>query len=308
MTIFARIIRRIFKSRFKKLPGKFFLLLQKIGFNLTLNHYYQPIPDLTALKNDLWQKNSELPGIVLNDAKMLELLRQFREKFQSEYEKIPHEDPHIPGKFYLLNRDFGRVDAEILYCMIRRFQPRKIIEIGSGYSTLLTAQAVLENSARDKIDCNFTAIEPYPREMLIQGLPGLSGFIKSPVQEAPLSVFQELKENDILFIDSSHVLKTGSDVQYEFLEILPRLNKGVLIHIHDIFFPEEYPKSWLFEQLRFWNEQYLLQAFLAYNSAFEIVWAGNYMCLKYPDGLKQTFSSYDQDVVRSGSFWLRKIR
>lgn len=122
-----------------------------------------------------------------------------------------------------------------------------------------------------------------------------------------MSVFKELGENDILFIDSSHVLKIGSDVQYEYNEILPRLNKGVLIHVHDIFLPLEYPETWVRQSHRFWTEQYLLQAFLAYNSAFKVLWAGHYMHWKYPDLLEKAFRTYNREITGPGSFWMRKI-
>jgi hypothetical protein len=130
--------------------------------------------------------------------------------------------------------------------------------------------------------------------------------IPEKVQNVPVSKFGELKENDILFIDSSHILRIGSDVRYEYLEILPRLNKGVLVHAHDIFLPSEYPKEWVCKQYRFYTEQYLLQAFLAFNSAFEILWMGSYMHLKHPEKLERAFSSYDRNKVWPGSFWLRK--
>jgi hypothetical protein len=285
-----------------------FRFFQRLGVNITPNHYYQPIPDLNLLKDDLWQKTSQLLGIAIYDQKMLDLLKIFQEKYQLEYEALPRQDTGIPGTFYLYNRDFGRIDAEVLYCMIRHLQPRKIIEIGSGHSTLLTAQTVLKNHSQNHTSCEFIAIEPYPRKTLLQGLPGLSSFIQSPVQEVPVSEFEKLAQNDILFIDSSHVLRIGGDVQYEYLEILPRLRKGVLVHIHDIFLPEEYPRQWIFELFRFWNEQYLLQAFLMFNSAFEVMWAGNYMCLKYPDELAQSFSSFDDEHNRCGSFWIRKTK
>jgi hypothetical protein len=117
-----------------------------------------------------------------------------------------------------------------------------------------------------------------------------------------------LEENDILFIDSSHVLKIGSDVQYEYLEILPRLNKGVIVHIHDIFLPAEYRKEWVLKDHIFWTEQYLLQAFLAFNDNFEILWAGSYMHLKHPDKLEVAFNSYRRNERWPGSFWIKKIR
>jgi hypothetical protein len=201
---------------------------------------------------------------------------------------------------------FGSIDAEILHCMIRYFKPGKIIEIGSGYSTLLSAQAILKNQEEeDSYKCDLVAIEPYPNALLKTGFPGLSELVSKPIQEIPLSMFEGLTENDILFIDSSHVLRTGGDVQFEYLEILPRLNKGVVVQIHDIRFPEDYPKYRL-KQNRFYTEQYLLQAFLAFNNAFEVLWPGHYMQLNHPDKLDTAFNKHRQ--FRGGdSFWMRKI-
>lgn len=144
------------------------------------------------------------------------------------------------------NDYFESVDGEILYCMIRHFKPRKIFEIGSGWSTRLSAQAIGKNEQEDEnYDCELVAIEPNPDKTLKKGFPGLSELITQEVQDVPITKFNQLKENHILFIDSNHVLKIGSDVHYEYLEILPRLNRGVLIHVHDIFLPSEYPKSWI---------------------------------------------------------------
>ena len=189
--------------------------------------------------------------------------------------------------------------------MIRHFKPKKIIEIGSGYSTLLSAKAILKNEAEgDK--CYLKAIEPYPNEIIKKGFPGLGKLIIDEAQNIPLSEFKELKENDIIFIDSSHVLKLGSDVKYEYLEILPSLEKGVIAHVHDIFLPKEYPREWVFSKHRFWNEQYLLQAFLTFNTNFEILWASQYMHLKNPEKLEMAFNSYKREKTSPGSFWIRK--
>ena len=127
------------------------------------------------------------------------------------------------------------------------------------------------------------------------------------MEEVPLHEFGALRENDILFIDSSHVLKTGSDVQFLFLEILPRINKGVIVHLHDIFLAVEYPQDWVINKKYFWTEQYLLQAFLSFNESFEVIWAGHYMHLDYSAQLKNAFSSYDS-IHGPGSFWIRKIK
>lgn len=284
-----------------------FIFFQRLGLNISLNHYYQPIPDLASLDDDVFTRRTELRGIDLDLHKQVDLAREFGREYGAEYRAFHKTDPGIPGTYFLSNRDFGPVDAEILYGMVRKYKPRRIIEIGSGNSTLLTAQAVIENKKRDNAECDFTAVEPYPRDMLVEGLPGLSSFIKAPVQQVPFAEFEKLGVDDILFIDSSHVLKIGGDVQYEYLEILPRLNPGVLVHIHDIFLPAEYPRTWVFDQFRFWNEQHLLQAFLAFNQKFEVVWAGSCMHLEHSGELENAFPSYDKTKNHPGSFWIRRV-
>jgi predicted O-methyltransferase YrrM len=248
-----------------------------------------------------------LIGIELNEKRQLELLTIFTNSFKHEYERFPENRTHVPHEYYMSNGFFGPVDGEMLYCMIRHFRPKKIFEIGSGNSTFLSAQAVLRNGADGRGECRLVAFEPYPNPTLLKGFPGLHELHTIKAQEIPIEVFEQLEEKDFLFIDSSHVLKTGSDVQYEYLEILPRLAKGVIVHVHDVFLPEEYPKEWVLDDLRFWNEQYLLQAFLTFNNRFEILWAGNYMHLTHPGELGAAFPSYDSSKTRPGSFWMRRI-
>lgn len=285
------------------------MFFQSLGLHVTPNHYYQPVPDTTKLKDNLWSEYSELVGIDPNQTKQLELLSLFVSKFRTEYEYFPKSKTATPHEYYLDNGSFVNVDAEILYSMIRYFKPQRIYEIGSGYSTYLSAQAMRKNVEEDiGSQCELVAIEPYPNETLKAGFPGLSRLIPNEVQEVPLTEFKNLTANDILFIDSSHVLRIGNDVQYEYLDILPRLNKGVLIHIHDIFLPAEYPKKWVTELRRFWTEQYLLQAFLAFNDSFEVLWAGSWMHLNHPEKLERAFSSYNRGSTLPGSFWMRRIR
>ena len=286
---------------------RYFDFWQRRGYHITPVHYYQPIPDTRELKQDLWLKDSELVGVDINEQKQLELLSLFVARFKNEYDRFPENKTSKPCKYYLNNGWFGCVDGEILYCMIRYFKPRKILEIGAGYSTYLSAEAILKNKEEDdSYECELVAIEPYPNENLKAGFLGLSKLIPKKVQDVPLSEFNKLEENDILFIDSSHILKIGSDVQYEYLEILPRLKKGVIIHVHDILFPREYLKEWVLKGYTFWNEQYLLQAFLTFNNSFEVLWAGYYIHLKHPNKLEKAFASYKR-VKRPGfSFWMRK--
>lgn len=301
-------IARIYNAVLLRFIKKSFPFWQKLGFHITPNHYYQPIPDTTTLKDDLWIKPSELTGIDINEEGQINLLSRFSSEFKEEYEKLPRNRTSVPYQYYVNNGAVKSVDGEILYCIIRYFKPRKIFEIGSGYSTYLSAQAILKNKEDNGHECELIAVEPYPNDVLKAGFPGLSKLISTKIQDIPLSEFGKLKENDILFIDSSHVLKIGSDVQYEYLEILPRLSKGTIVHVHDIFLPAEYPKEWVLKDYRFWTEQYLLQAFLAFNESFEVLWAGSYMHLKYPNKLEEAFSSYKRDERWPGSFWMRKIK
>jgi hypothetical protein len=140
-------------------------------------------------------------------------------------------------------------------------------------------------------------------------IDNLDGYqlLRQPVQEVDLATFDQLAAGDVLFIDSSHVLATGSDVAFEYLTLLPRLAVGVNVHIHDIFLPAEYPARWLLEERWFPNEQYLLQVFLAFNSAFEVLWAGQYLALEHPDVLRETFPSFDPTRVRPGAFWIKRV-
>jgi hypothetical protein len=287
---------------------RYFRVWEAKGFHVTPNHFYQPVPNISTLKTNLWDRRSELPGVEMNAVPQLELLSEFRAKFKREYDCLPIDKPALPHQYYVRNGTYAEVDGEVLYCMIRHFNPLKMFEIGGGFSTYLSAQAFLKNKESFGTQGELVSIDPYPADLLLKGFPGLSRLVTKTVQEVDLSEFRQLRENDILFIDSSHVLKIGSDVQYEYLEILPNLNKGVIIHIHDVFLPAEYPKEWVLKDYRFWTEQYLLQSFLAFNNSFEILWAGSYIHLNYPERLADAFRSYHASESWPASFWIRKIR
>lgn len=301
----ARLIAKLMKRL--AFDPRYFELWQSHGYHVTQLSFYSPLPDTSAIAESVFAKVSELPGIDMNDAEQLSLLRDFCFRFRAEYVAVmsASKEPVSPAHFYLGNDSFESVDAEVLYSMIRTIQPRRFVEIGSGFSTLLALQAVAKNHA-EGIDCKFTAIEPYPPESLRGHLPFSLELKVQPVQEVPLDFFTNLMAGDILFIDSSHVCKIGSDVHYEFLEILPRLAPGVVVHVHDVFLPAEYTRDWIEKQHRFWNEQYLLQAFLCGNRDYEVLWAGAWMKHYHSDELKAAFPSYDPDHVRPASFWIRR--
>jgi hypothetical protein len=208
--------------------------------------------------------------------------------------------------FYLGNGAFESVDAEVLHCFVRHFRPKRVVEIGGGYSSLVTAGALVRNRA-DGGQAEFTVIEPYPAPWLGPDVPGISKLVKSRVQDLSFEVFESLEADDILFVDSSHVVQIAGDVNHVFFEILPRLQAGVLIHFHDILLPQEYLKKYAAEMRWFWQEQYLLRAFLMHNPAYRVLWAGNYMRLRQEAAVQEAFPSYRSGQTTPGSFWMRKI-
>ena len=206
-----------------------------------------------------------------------------------------------PLRFRVDNDQFGVLDSLVLHAMIAHARPRRIVEIGSGFSTLLmraTHRALADG--RIAIDC----VEPYPRDFLRSGDMGIA-LHEVPVQSAPASLFATLEANDILFVDSSHVSKTGSDVNHIFFEILPRLAAGVIVHVHDIFLPFEYPKDWVIDQRRSWNEQYLLRALLMDNRRYRPLFGAAYATHACPDAMASIARSLDLSHVAGSSFWMR---
>jgi predicted O-methyltransferase YrrM len=268
--------------------------------HVSRTHFYSPIPNVGTLPAETWRRKSSLPGIDMRDAEQLRLLRESFPAYRAEYDLIPRTASGREEEYYFENGFFGGTDALVLYCMIRHFRPQRIIEVGAGFSSRLAAQAASRNGGT-----RLTCIEPYPGEVLRRGFPGLESLIESPVQNVDGGPFDELTENDILFIDSSHVSKIGSDVNYLFLEVIPRLRPGVLVHVHDIFLPYEYPRGWVVDELRFWTEQYLLQAFLAFNSQFEVLFANSYVEATYPGALREVFPN--SPWWGGGSFWMRRV-
>lgn len=286
-----------------------FEVWERHGWHLTPNHFYSVIPDTRALPDELWQRESELPGIDMRDDAQLAFLAAAVERFGAELDGLPRSQEDAAGGYFVDNGAFESVDGEILHAMVRTHRPARLLEIGSGWSTLLSLAALTANEA-DGAPGRLTAIEPYPHAFVRDAVAAhpSAELLDEQVQTLPMDLFTALGENDILFIDSSHVLKLGSDVQHEFLEILPRLRPGVLVHVHDIFLPGEYPRDWVFgDEHRFWNEQYLLQAYLADNAHVEVVWGSSWMHRRHPEELEKALSSYDRGTRFPGSFWFRRV-
>ena len=194
------------------------------------------------------------------------------------------------------------VDAAILHAMIRHYKPKKIVEIGSGWSTRIAARACSMNQNSGE-PCELISIDPYPQKSLSENRPPLSKLIEKQVQSVDL---EAITDCDLLFIDSSHVAKIGGDVNFEIMEIIPRLRPGALVHWHDILLPGEYWKEWVKDKHYFWNEQYLVHAFLMFNREFEILWGSRYMHLSHSKEIKAVFPYFEPEKHHITSLWIRR--
>jgi len=268
-------------------------------------HYYSPIPSIDALEElRVRRKQStpdELAGIDLRAMEQLALLSRLG-RFDTE---VPFPADKVPGmRYYYRNEVFNRSDATMLYCMLREYTPRRVIEIGSGFSSCVVLDA---NDQHLGGTTRLTCIEPYPERLHRLIEPGDERrfeLVEEPLQDVGLGPFEELQSGDFLFIDSTHVGKLGSDVNLELFEILPSLPPGVFVHLHDIFYPFEYPVEW-FEEGRVWNEGYMLRTFLELNDHFEIVLFNDYLWQKHHDALVNAFPS--SAATGGGSIWLRRV-
>jgi predicted O-methyltransferase YrrM len=231
-------------------------------------HFYSPLPSGEEVAEAFARGGFGPPfgGVDLNEAGQVARL----ERFAKFYPEQPFPEERTAGRrFFLNNNSYGHFDAIMLYCMLREARPRRIIEVGSGFSSAAMLDAN-EHALGGAV--NFTFIDPDMarlRPLLRDGDHARATLIEQRVQEVPLETFASLGENDVLFIDSSHVSKIGSDVNRLYLDVLPVLAPGVLIHIHDVAGNLEYPREW-FDEGRAWNEQYLLRAFLMHNAAYRI--------------------------------------
>lgn len=267
-------------------------------------HFYSPLPDLNdirARRDELFgPAGKELPGVSLNQTAQLALVR----KFKRYHDEQPFPDEKSADfRFYYQNGFFSWADGMVLYCMLRHLQPKRYLEIGSGFSSALVLDCN-ERFFADRIQ--LTLIEPYTdrlEELLRPGDEQKLELVRSSLQAVPLERFKALAAGDILFIDSTHVTKVGSDLNQIFFKILPLLASGVYVHFHDIFYPFEYLEDWVLEG-RAWNEAYLLHAFLQYNSAFTIEWFNHYLYTQQRAKLEKSLPYLVRN--QGGSIWLKR--
>ncbi|MGC8915620.1 class I SAM-dependent methyltransferase [Thermogutta sp.] len=274
---------------------KFFYGTQKLGFSLVPVTYESPVPRVDAIPPWVWRHRFDLtPAFRLPTAPQWELLERIAH-WGEEMSTTPEE---AESGYFWKNNAFGPVEAVIYHCMIREFKPRRVLEVGAGYSTLVAVKAAAMNGTT-----RVEAVDPYPRPFL-RNCPGVFRLWERPVQDVPLSNFERLEANDILFVDSSHVCATGSDVNFIVFEVLPRLKPGVLVHFHDIFLPWEYPEPWLKELRIFYNEQYLLLAFLMFNEAYEALLATRLLTMENEERIRKLFPFLPW--IKACSFWMRR--
>lgn len=276
-------------------------VLTRIGVLPVRKHYYEPFVDETLLRRPL-DADRRLPGIDWNVDEQLALLRTFRYADElGEFATRRTDD----AAFYIYNTQFGPGDAEYLYQMIRSKRPNLVIEIGSGNSTLIARAALARNHAEDGgADApRHICIEPYEAPWLDR--VGVT-MVRERVEDVDPSLFQGLSADDLLFIDSSHMIRPQGDVVTEYLEILPSLKPGVIVHVHDIFSPKEYPRRWVLEMMRLWNEQYLLEAFLTHNGDWKVLGALNYLYHHHYDALAGACPFLRRDH-QPGSLYIQRV-
>lgn len=297
------------KSVLRKIPPIAALIaerdaLRKAQGFVPAGHFYSPVISVEEMTRDEGRIFAKAPrtvaGIDLNESGQLETLAKFEEMYSSIDFPASKSSTH---RYYYENPAYSYSDAIFLHCMMRHLKPRRIIEVGSGYSSC----AMLDTSERHLgRSVQFTFIEPYPdllKSLIRTDDQNSTEIVESRLQDIPVTLFQQLSAGDILFIDSTHVSKTGSDVNYLLFDVLPVLSDGVYVHIHDIFYPFEYPKDWVFGG-RSWNEIYALRAFLQFNTRFTIEMMNTYLEHFHP----QRFAERMPLCLKNsgGSIWLRK--
>ncbi|WP_438727165.1 class I SAM-dependent methyltransferase [Parasphingorhabdus sp. DH2-15] len=273
-------------------------IFRKMGVFPITGHYYEPLYDMSKL--DLSNEPRDLPGIDFRHDAQLALLRSFaREDIPENWDRAPDSDT----EYSLQNRNFGAGDADLWFQIIRHYKPQRIIEIGSGHSTRVAREAIALNGKDDSsYKCDHMCIEPYE-------MPWLEkldiDIVRSKLEDVDPAIFDQLSKGDILFIDSSHMIRPGGEVLMEFLQIVPKLAAGVVVHVHDIFTPRDYPARWL-KDPRFWNEQYLLEAFLSNNNDWNVVLGGNYMAHAEPAEMEKACRYFKTGQHNPGSFYMQR--
>lgn len=274
-------------------------LLEPLGIQLVYGSYDSPVPTLDALPEEAFDRPSVMAGIDFDVGRQLDFLERELVKYCREFR------PPLTGararrhRYHLRNGTYESVDAELLYAMVRRFAPSRIVELGSGYSTLIIREA-LERCHDGDASGRLHTYDPYRSDAIPSDWP------VTPIraQDLPTDVVSDLRAGDILFVDTSHTVKLGGDVNTIVLELLPILAPGVIVHFHDIFLPYPYSRQHLLDA-HFWSEQYLLQAFLSGNHDWEVLVGAQAVARAQPRRLAAAIPSFAAGV-NPGAFWIRR--
>lgn len=264
------------------------------GFDLLRRNFYSPLPQWEQLSEETFGRRNPCHGIVWDTEAHQSFLKDLA-PFLSEFEP--------PAGFEWDNVMYGAVESEVLHAMIRRFKPNRIVELGSGFTSLIIAEACRLN-AREGRTPNYACFDPFPRDFVRNGIEGMDSFEPVSAMDVRQEEFDALADGDILFVDTTHTVKVASEVNRLVLEVFPRLAPGVLIHVHDIFLPYEYPREF-FQSQCFWQEQYLLQALLAENPNFEVLLPLAALSRDNSD-LVGTLMPWHQPPFGPGAFWIRR--
>jgi predicted O-methyltransferase YrrM len=290
------LLRAFFKS-FDLRPD----LAEAAGYNLIERTFYSPVPDMQTVDLARVRARRELPGLDLNLAGAEATLARLTPASR-ELDALPSQKTE-GAPFWFDNASFTDFDAAVLYTMLRDLKPRRYIEVGCGYSSLVSA-AALQKNIQEGHHCRMTYIDPEPRLDLRDRLK-FAELQLLPIQRVPLATFQELEPGDVLFIDTSHVLKLQGDVEYELVHMIPSLRVGVWIHIHDIFTPYDYPEDWLTKKERFTgNEQYALECLLSGGDRFRVELPLYCLWQEKREVLKKIFP---RGQTRPQSLWMRRV-
>jgi Methyltransferase domain len=276
------------------------------GYHIRAINYYDPVPDFREITAEKTRQRREIPAINFDLPGQLALTQELATLYGGELARLANT-PEAEGGFPFQNEYFSFLDAAYYYTLIRHLKPARVVEIGCGLSTRIADKALKANRSMGhpgKLVC----IEPYPQPRLTEYNLEME-LIEKRVEEIPLDFFSSLAANDILFIDSSHAVKFQSDVCREFLDILPVIQPGVWVHVHDIFFPTDYPARWLIDQRIAFNEQYLLEAFLAFNPYFKPTAALRWLWLDHRSDLNSCWPGEvlpPEEDLGAASFWIKR--
>jgi len=281
--------------------------VQDRGYHFQPRDYYSALNDLSFLSDnrDLWHDRPLPQGIAWDIDAQLDEVRRIA-PYLAELANVPMDPPPGPPSYHWDNAFWRGADALVHYGLLRDVKPSRVVEVGAGWSSLLLADALDRNQEEGSKPTEVTQIEPHPRRELLSALPDHWTLHDVILQRAALAIFESLEAGDVCFYDGSHVARAGSDVVWFFFEVLPLLKPGVLIHIHDIFWPEDYPDEWIFDRGQTWNEQYVLQAFLMYNSAFEPVICNSMLLQRRRNAIDELYRGVPETQHSGVSVWLRK--